>query len=83
MEEINLKILEKLDTLVKLTTLNIVKDKNLKGQVKLLSTIGLRPKEIADLLGKDSNTVRTTLFQIRKGKSKNKTKKSTIRGVKT
>jgi DNA-directed RNA polymerase specialized sigma24 family protein len=70
MNEIDLKILEKLDLLVKLTALNIIKDKDFKEQVKLLSSIGLQPKEIADLLGKTPNNVRVTLSQIRKEKNK-------------
>jgi len=72
MNDINLKILEKLDLLVKLTTLNIVKDKNFKEQLKLLSSVGFKPKEIADLLGTTPNSVRVTLSRIRKGVDKNK-----------
>jgi len=72
MNDINLKILEKLDILVKLTTLNIVKDKDFKEQAKLLSTVGFRPKEIADLLGTTANSVRVTLSRIRKSMDKNK-----------
>ncbi len=72
MNEINIKILEKLDLLVKLTALNIIKDKDFKEQVKLLSSIGLQPKEIADLLGKTPNNIRVTLSQIRKEKNKKK-----------
>jgi len=70
MNEINLKLLEKIDLLVKLTTLNVVKDKDYKEQVKLLSSVGLKPKEIADLLGTTPNSVRVTLSRIRKGKGK-------------
>lgn len=72
MNEINLKLLEKICLLVKLTALNIVKDKDYKKQVELLSSIGLKPKEIADLLGKTPNNVRVTLSQIRKSKGKGK-----------
>ena len=72
MNEINLKLLEKIDLLVKLTALNIVKDKDYKEQIELLSSIGLKPKEIADLLGKTPNNVRVRLSQIRKSKGKGK-----------
>jgi len=72
MNDINLKILEKLDLLVKLTTLSIVKDKDFKEQVKLLSSVGFKPKEIADLLGTTPNSVRVTLSRIRKSADKNK-----------
>jgi len=72
MNDISLKLLEKINILVKLTTLNIIKDKNYKEQVKLLSSVGLKPKEIADLLGTTPNSVRVTLSRVRKGKGKYK-----------
>jgi len=75
MNDINLKILEKLNILVKLTTLNIVMDHDYREQVRILSLVGLKPKEIADLLGKTSNSVRVTLSGIRRSKNKVKTKK--------
>lgn len=68
MNDISSKILEKLDTLVKLTVLNMIKDKEYKDQVELLSSVGFQPKEIADLLGKTANSVRVTLFNLRKEK---------------
>ena len=74
MNEINLKLLEKINLLIKLTTLNIVKDKDYKEQIELLSSVGVKPKEIADLLGKTPNNVRVTLSQIRKNKGKGKIK---------
>jgi DNA-directed RNA polymerase specialized sigma24 family protein len=68
MNDISLKILEKLNLLVKLTALNIVKDKDFKERVELLSSVGFKPKEMADLLGTTPNSVRVTLSRIRKGK---------------
>jgi len=75
MNDIDAKILEKLDTLVKLTVLNTIKDKEYKDQVELLSSIGFQPKEIADMLGKTSNSVRVTLSNLRKDKKTKKEKK--------
>ncbi len=70
MNDINKQLLEKIDALVRLTALGIIKDKEYPEQVELLSSIGLQPKEIADLLGKTPNSVRVTLSRIRKGKKK-------------
>lgn len=75
MNNINAKILEKLDILVKLTVLNTIKDKEYKDQVKLLSSVGFQPKEIADMLGKTANSVRVTLFKLRKDKGSKTGKK--------
>ncbi len=70
MNDINKRLLEKIDVLVRLSALNIIKDKKYAEQVELLSSVGLHPKEIADLLGKTPNSVRVTLSQLRKNKRK-------------
>lgn len=70
----NRLMINKLDILIKLTAVNIVQNKDFKEQVRLLSSIGLQPKEIADILGKTSNNVRVTLSTLRKEKKKRKTK---------
>jgi len=70
MNDINKRLLEKIDVLVRLSALNIIKDKEYTEQVELLSSVGLQPKEIADLLGKTPNSVRVTLSRLRKNKRK-------------
>jgi len=70
MDDINKRLLEKIDVLVRLSALNIIKDKKYTEQVELLSSVGLQPKEIADLLGKTPNSVRVTLSRLRKNKRK-------------
>jgi DNA-directed RNA polymerase specialized sigma24 family protein len=63
----NREVLKKLDILVKLTAANIVQqNKNFKEQVRLLSAVGMQPKEIAELLNKTPNNVSVTLSAIRK-----------------
>jgi DNA-binding CsgD family transcriptional regulator len=52
--------------IVRLMTLLVTKDLNQKDKIALLSTTGLQPKEIADLIGTTPNTVSVTLVQIRK-----------------
>lgn len=63
---------EKMDILIKLTAANVIQNKDFKEQVRLLSSVGLQPKEIADILGKTPNNVRVTLSFIRKEKNKKK-----------
>ena len=70
MNDINKRLLEKIDVLVRLSALNIIKDKEYTEQVELLSSVGLQPKEIAELLGKTPNSVRVTLSRLRKNKRK-------------
>jgi len=67
-------MIDKLDILIKLTAANVIQEKDFKDQVRLLSSVGLQPKEIAEILGKTPNNVRVTLTMIRKEKSKKKTK---------
>jgi DNA-binding CsgD family transcriptional regulator len=50
----------------RLLTLLATKDLSQKDKIALLSTAGLQPKEIADLIGTTPNTVSVTLVQIRK-----------------
>lgn len=69
-DEVGYRIIERLNLLVKLSALNFLKDKEFKEQVRVLSDIGLQPKEIAEILGKTPNNVRVTLSMIRKGKKK-------------
>lgn len=68
MKDVNQEIKDKLDILVKLTALNIIKDIDYPEQVMILSSIGLQPKEIAELLAKTPNSVRVTLSRLRKEK---------------
>lgn len=65
-------LIDKLNILIKLTAANAIKDKDFKEQVRLLSSVGLQPKEIADILGKNPNHISVTLFSLRKIKSKSK-----------
>lgn len=57
---------KKMDILIKLTAIGSLKDKNFREQVRILDSIGLRPSEIGELLGKTANNIRVTLHDIRK-----------------
>ncbi len=57
---------KKMDILIKLTAIGALRDKNFREQVRILDSIGLKPSEIGELLGKTANNVRVTLYDIRK-----------------
>ena len=63
------EILKKLNLLVKLTAAQLVDNKDFKEQVRLLASVGLGPKDIADILGKTANNVSVMLNYINKKKS--------------
>jgi DNA-binding CsgD family transcriptional regulator len=70
----------KLDVIVKLMVLLKAEDKSQSEQIWLLSSAGLQPKEIANILGTTANTVRVILSGLRKRKAK--VKKVQAEGVK-
>jgi DNA-binding CsgD family transcriptional regulator len=59
-------ILSELRKIGRLLTLLVTKDLGQKEKIELLSTAGLQPKEIAELIGTTPNTVSVRLAHIRK-----------------
>ncbi len=57
---------EKLDRMLMLLGVLAVKGLTQTEQIAMLSRIGFTPKEIADVIGTTSNTVRVALVGIRK-----------------
>ena len=71
------EILLRLDSLIRLLCIHIVRDLTQKEQVSLLARAGFQPKAIADLIGTTPNTVSVTLSDLRRQKeSKRGGKKS-------
>jgi DNA-directed RNA polymerase specialized sigma24 family protein len=64
----------KLDAIIKLMVFAMADGKSQTEQIRLLSAAGFGPKEIAEAIGTTSNTVRVTLFSLRKHK-KEKTRR--------
>jgi hypothetical protein len=62
------RIDDKLSTLIRLESLDIVKGRPFMEQIELLSNAGLTPAEIAMVLGKTPNNIRVQLHYIRKKK---------------
>jgi len=60
------ELIRKLDVLIKLTALNVVKGMKVKEQVKLLHSLGFPSKDIAWILGRSPSTVRVILHRLRK-----------------
>lgn len=69
------KLLERVDILIKLTAANVIQDKEFREQVKLLNSVGLRPKEIAGILRKTPNNINVTLSLLKKQKARSKSGK--------
>ena len=62
------QMVHKMDILLKLTALNVVKGREAQEQIKLLAQAGLRNVDIADLLGKSPANINVTLMNLRKKK---------------
>lgn len=58
---------EKLDKIIRLLALGLVKDFNFqKEKIMMLSSLGYKPSDIAEFIGTTSNTVSVTIFNERK-----------------
>ncbi|MBN8585866.1 MAG: hypothetical protein J0M37_12300 [Ignavibacteria bacterium] len=66
MDNSNSSVIERLNILIKLTAAGVIQDKNFMEQVSLLSSVGLQPREIADVLGKTPNHVSVTINALKK-----------------
>ena len=67
MEEKQFKELsEKLDRLSKLVAAVAIQGKTFREQVQLLSDVGLGPTDIAQIVGKDVNTINVTKSLMKK-----------------
>lgn len=65
-DEIGNEIVQKLEILIKLIASSSLGEDKSKDRVRFLAGIGLQPKEIAEILGTTSNSVRATLSKLRK-----------------
>jgi predicted metal-dependent hydrolase len=63
------EICDRLDVLIKLSAANVIIDKQYDDQVRILSSAGFQPKEIAGFLDKTPNAISIKLFELRKKKS--------------
>ena len=60
------EIIQKLEIIIKLLAVGLVKGKEIKEQILFLYKLGISNKDIAEILGKSQNTVNVTLSQERK-----------------
>ena len=63
-------LIKRIDILIKMTALNVLRDKTPKEKVKILSGLGLKPLEIARVIDKSRNYVNVALHRIRKEEEK-------------
>jgi len=61
-------IAERLDTMIRLLALTLVKEMKRQDQIELLGKAELSPRDIAAILGTTANTVSVTLSKLRKTK---------------
>jgi DNA-directed RNA polymerase specialized sigma24 family protein len=69
-------ILEKLDQILRILAAAATTGMKQREQIALLNRAGFQPKDIADLLGTSSNTVRVELVGLRKSPGKKGRKKA-------
>jgi DNA-binding CsgD family transcriptional regulator len=69
-------ILQKIDQILRILAAAATTGMKQREQIALLNRAGLQPKDIADLLGTSSNTVRVELVSLRKSNDKKGRKKS-------
>lgn len=60
------EINQKLDRMSKLLAAVVVQGKTFREQVQLLSDVGFQPSEIAEITGKDANSIRVTKTLMKK-----------------
>ena len=73
-------ILDRLDKILRILAAIATKEMKQRDQIALLSQASLQPKDIADLLGTSSNTVRVELVALRRTRGR---KKVRMKGPKT
>lgn len=76
-QEPDSRLNEKLDRMLRLLGMVAVRDLSQMEQIATLSRTGFLPREIADIIGTTSNTVRVALVLIRKAQ-KQKRKRTTV-----
>ena len=69
------QLLNRLDVLARLLALNLPETMSQQDKIEILTSMNMKPKDIAIILGTTSNTVRVALHSIKKKKSSKSQKK--------
>jgi len=69
------QLIEKLDTLIRITTASAFRDKTKEESILILSDLGFQPKEIAPMVGTTPAYVHKVKHEAKKEKEKGKKKK--------
>ena len=71
-------VVEKLDRVLRLLAVIAVKGMSQTDQIAILDRVGFAPKEIAEIVGTTSNTVRVGLVGIRRAAAQGKRKRHAV-----
>jgi hypothetical protein len=63
------RVCDRLDILIKLSVANIISNMEYDDQVRILSSAGFQPKEIAEFLDRTPNAISIKLTELRKKRS--------------
>jgi transposase len=69
-EKFEREILKRLDAIIKISTLGMMKENTQTERIDLLNSVGFSPKEISEILNTSSNTVSVVLNKLKKKKNK-------------
>lgn len=79
MRQINDELVaEKLDRVLRLLAVIAVKGMSQTDQIAILDRVGFAPKEIAEIIGTTSNTVRVGLVSIRRAAAEGKRRRPAL-----
>jgi len=77
-DEFRAALLKKIDLNNRLQALNLIKDKqSLKDKIEALSSLGIGPTEISDILGTTPGYVSVAISRIKKGQKKEEIEETT------
>lgn len=76
-KEMDQLILERVDKILRILAVLATKGMKQRERIALLNQAGLKPKDIADLLGTSSNTVRVELVALRKSRAQRRGQRKT------
>jgi len=68
-------VVEKLDSILRLLAVVATRDMRQRDQIALLNQAGFPPRDIAEIVGTSSNTVRVELVSIRKARTQRRGRK--------
>jgi DNA-directed RNA polymerase specialized sigma24 family protein len=72
------EMVERLSSILRLVAVVATREMKQRDQIALLDRAGLPPREIAEIVGTSSNTVRVALVEIRRNRAQGKRAKGSL-----